>query len=571
MPSTSVDAQIFELEIAAIVKSRGWNLAPPVWEKPHLSTKAGPNCQAMVGAVLEAHAMPKSLYENIKILAGSELTKMIDANRTLPLSKYLLEFAPKLVGKTILMSKLSKILDKEAKCRIIAIVDYWSQSALFPLHNLVFKILLRIRNDCTFDQARFRSILPQQGPYFSYDLSAATDRFPVLFQKLVVKHVTGSLEYADAWLEVLTNREFYVPWTGDTVKYSCGQPMGAYSSWGVFTLSHHIVVAIAARRVNVDPSRCYALLGDDIVIANEAVAKEYALILASLGVSISETKSHVSVDTYEFAKRWIHKGQEVTGAPLTLYVQNIIKPKWFDICEALRQVECRWLPCIYTLVSPALLICVFQCYGISPGLSSRLAKKSMLFLQFPLKGDPIGRVTEKCIYLSGIFFPGLLGCSNLTKSKALIWSLLAFAKTALVAQAMKKSVKEANKVIIRLMKFLESSELDSQSILFLLVVPAVAKNHVLNLQQAYEKLRGFMHSGRGRPISLSTDYYQLTLLPEDLMSARRERLSIYTSISILHKGAKISSAIMLDRSNAALDSNDDTQYGWKNFSRVLGA
>lgn len=37
------------------------------------------------------------------------------------------------------------------------------------------------------------------------------------------------------------NREFSY---GDkVVKYSVGQPMGAYSSWAVFALSHHLVVA----------------------------------------------------------------------------------------------------------------------------------------------------------------------------------------------------------------------------------------------------------------------------------------------------------------------------------------
>jgi hypothetical protein len=45
------------------------------------------------------------------------------------------------------------------------------------------------------------------------------------------------------------------------------------------------------------------ILGDDIVIHNDKVAKEYGRILQSLGVSISEAKTHVSKDTFEFAKR----------------------------------------------------------------------------------------------------------------------------------------------------------------------------------------------------------------------------------------------------------------------------
>jgi len=80
--------------------------------------------------------------------------------------------------------------------------------------------------------------------------------------------------------------------------------MGAYSSWAAFSLSHHVVVRIAARRAGLSPSFSdYALLGDDIVIANSKVAEQYLTILEELGVQVSPSKSHVSPDTYEFAKR----------------------------------------------------------------------------------------------------------------------------------------------------------------------------------------------------------------------------------------------------------------------------
>jgi hypothetical protein len=40
------------------------------------------------------------------------------------------------------------------------------------------------------------------------------------------------------------------------------------------------------------------------------------------GVDISKTKTHVSYDTYEFAKRWIKNGKEITGLPLKGLFQN---------------------------------------------------------------------------------------------------------------------------------------------------------------------------------------------------------------------------------------------------------
>jgi hypothetical protein len=57
-------------------------------------------------------------------------------------------------------------------------------------------------------------------------------------------------------------------------------------------------------------------LGDDIVIKNNRVAQIYITIMTRLGVDISVSKTHVSKDTYEFAKRWIKGGREVTGIPL---------------------------------------------------------------------------------------------------------------------------------------------------------------------------------------------------------------------------------------------------------------
>jgi hypothetical protein len=47
----------------------------------------------------------------------------------------------------------------------------------------------------------------------------------------------------------------------------------------------------------------YIILGDDIVIKDNDVASRYREIMEALGVEISVQKTHVSSDTYEFAKR----------------------------------------------------------------------------------------------------------------------------------------------------------------------------------------------------------------------------------------------------------------------------
>jgi len=80
--------------------------------------------------------------------------------------------------------KIVAIQDKETKTREVAILDYWSQSALLPLHKYQLRFMKRINQDCTMDQTKhFRWLSANAGDhYWSIDLTAATDRFPIMVQ-----------------------------------------------------------------------------------------------------------------------------------------------------------------------------------------------------------------------------------------------------------------------------------------------------------------------------------------------------------------------------------------------------
>lgn len=72
----------------------------------------------------------------------------------------------------------------------------------------------------------------------------------------------------------------------------------------MFTLCHHIIVQISAMRAGLTvPFKDYALLGDDIVLTNKDVVENYKALIHSVGGSFSETKTHTSLNAYEFAKR----------------------------------------------------------------------------------------------------------------------------------------------------------------------------------------------------------------------------------------------------------------------------
>jgi len=99
----------------------------------------------------------------------------------------------------------------------------------------------------------------------------------------------------------MTDRIFHH--NGTDFKYKVGQPMGGYSSWAAFTLCHHLVVQFCAHKVGKFPFTNYIILGDDIVIKDNIIARSYISFMGKLGVDISMHKTHVSKDTYEFAKR----------------------------------------------------------------------------------------------------------------------------------------------------------------------------------------------------------------------------------------------------------------------------
>lgn len=216
------------------------------------------------------------------------------------------------------LGKLSFIPEPAGKIRVVAMVDSLTQMLLRPLHDVVFEILQKIPQDGTFDQLKPARILATKEimTLYSYDLSAATDRFPVSLQQALLSYLIGP-RVARAWREVLTSRDYAVPrWIGAkqrvpqgtprSVRYLAGQPMGAYTSWAVFALSHHFLVQFSAYQAfgTLKWFEEYCLLGDDVVIGNKKVAESYLALLRVIGVEVGLAKSLISTrGVFEFAKR----------------------------------------------------------------------------------------------------------------------------------------------------------------------------------------------------------------------------------------------------------------------------
>lgn len=114
-------------------------------------------------------------------------------------------------------------------------------------------------------------------------MSSATDLFPLSVQKLLIDKLFNK-EAAHAWIESgLGGNVFLAPTRSEQfpqfVRFRSGQPLGFLSSWPLFVrfaLSHHFLVWLAADEVYPERKFTnYALLGDDIVIADKKVAECY--------------------------------------------------------------------------------------------------------------------------------------------------------------------------------------------------------------------------------------------------------------------------------------------------------
>lgn len=98
--------------------------------------------------------------------------------------------------KDIALGRLSFKEEAAGKLRVFAMVDSWTQSIFKPLHDLLFKILSGIPNDATFHQGQaFKRAVSKaelSGHSYGFDLSAATDRLPLILQIKILSGIIGN-------------------------------------------------------------------------------------------------------------------------------------------------------------------------------------------------------------------------------------------------------------------------------------------------------------------------------------------------------------------------------------------
>jgi len=118
-------------------------------------------------------------------------------SRVKPVGVSGIRVSPHLKGQSeAYLGRLSFKEEAAGKLRVFAMVDVWTQSIFKPLHSLLFRILSSLPNDSTFNQGvafkRAVSKAEKSGHSYGFDLSAATDRLPLIIQIKLLSGIIGA-------------------------------------------------------------------------------------------------------------------------------------------------------------------------------------------------------------------------------------------------------------------------------------------------------------------------------------------------------------------------------------------
>lgn len=203
---------------------------------------------------------------------------------------------------------ISFLQEGGCKGRVVAAPNAWVQYYTEPLSRALADYAKRSPRSAVHDQPRGSHFLnANQGKtLYCFDLSSATDRFPLETQLAVLRGF-GLSEWCAPLKELCEKWMVNTPFGGvETWNYTVGQPMGMYASFALFHLTHLVLLdflisEISRQGIGTTPKDSYMVLGDDVIINDLTLAKVYKSTMKKLGVELSATKSITSDLVSEFA------------------------------------------------------------------------------------------------------------------------------------------------------------------------------------------------------------------------------------------------------------------------------
>lgn len=405
----------------------------PINSSFYLAAKSGPNGRpALASSLWEAGHMPDDMVDLIRD-ADPILAKKLERCREQFSSYERKEFFPLLYttkhevikdkkGKSktqrvkvpyaedspFKWARLSRLPDKEGKTRVVCLYNYWAQCWLKSIHSVLIKVLRKCPWDTTFDHSSFKGKLQLEigNSYHSIDLKDATDRFPLSIQKVVISSLFGE-KLANTW-----ERFFRMPvghWDKKQpdVRYGVGQPMGAYSSWPAFALTHGLVLEFLRKKHKLPP-KSFCILGDDVVVSNNDLASEYISFLKWNDIPFSPEKTMSSPDTFEFAKRLVRRGKEITPFPTTSLLEYYTS--YPNLAETLREAVDRGWFVRKPLSRCAAVSILLNGLKVNHIHMKRITTRLKQYLRYPFGKSLYGDLWEWKSFLESASLP--VSCTN---------------------------------------------------------------------------------------------------------------------------------------------------------------
>jgi hypothetical protein len=192
--------------------------------------------------------------------------------------------------------------------RDIAVPNRFIQAALEPGATWLYSIVRKLPRDATYDQDRFDQRLTNrvtnENLYAgSVDLSKATDNLPREWGYVIISNLIRAFGCDDQvrksidlfWSVSKANWED----EGFLLKWTRGQPLGSLPSFACLALTHNLFVEALSLAKGYSHSP-YVILGDDIVLLNKKLRKEYIRQMVSRAIPLSLHKSYEG-ELVEFA------------------------------------------------------------------------------------------------------------------------------------------------------------------------------------------------------------------------------------------------------------------------------
>jgi hypothetical protein len=208
--------------------------------------------------------------------------------------------------RDIKLRKLVAIPDKANKSRVIAICDFWTQSILSSIENIIIHITEKLYgNQIAYfsHEEGWKDIMNQppevQEQLVSLDATSWTENFPASYQYIVMVSIFGQ-KLANAWKVLAVDCSWSIPGLKRTIKFNKGQGMGTKASFAIAQLTNLVFIEHQFQELYGLEYGSYYLkkVGDDEVIQDPQL--KFVDAYNSIGVPINMSKSKFKTSNGNF-------------------------------------------------------------------------------------------------------------------------------------------------------------------------------------------------------------------------------------------------------------------------------